>query len=88
MLQIIATLIFFFNTRDIAEEYFIRKNVVNVFEKDNLRLINTDDKSFIDQKLQPFSSVISTETFYSFLTQTIPYSIFLDNDSSLLAFSS
>ena len=68
MLLIIAVLIFFFNTRDISEEYFIRKNVVNVFEKDTVRFLNPEDGSIYDETLQPFSSVISTETFYSFLT--------------------
>ena len=49
MLLIIAVLVFFFNTRSVGEEYFIRKNINNVFEKNYVRteagLVN----------LQPFS---------------------------------
>lgn len=86
VLLIVAVLIFFFNTRDISEEYFIRKNVVNVFEKDNMRIL-LDDGKFNEIPLQPFSGVISTETFYTFITQTIPYSVFIDNEKSRLAFS-
>ena len=87
ILLIAAVLVFFFNTRDISEEYFIRKNVVNVFEKDHFRLVEPDGTSN-QIPLQPFSTVISTDTFYSFITRTIPYSIFTDSDKSRLAFSS
>ena len=58
MLLIIAVLVFFFNTRSVGEEYFIRKNINNVFEKNYVRteagLVN----------LQPFSQITSTETFH------------------------
>jgi len=37
LLLIIAVLVFFFNTRNVSEEYFIRKNIINVFEKTSIR---------------------------------------------------
>ena len=37
MLLIIAVLVFFFSTRSVSEEYFIRKNINNVFEKSYIR---------------------------------------------------
>jgi len=70
VLLIIAVLIYFFNTRNVSEEYFIRKNIINVFEK------TTGAGNF---KLQPFSGVSSAETFFAFMTTTIPYSIFVES---------
>jgi len=32
-LLIIAVIVFFFYTRNVSEEFFIRKNISNVFEK-------------------------------------------------------
>jgi len=36
VMLIAAVLIFFFSTRTVSEEYFIRKNINNVFEKENM----------------------------------------------------
>lgn len=93
LLLIIAVLVFFFNTRNVSEEYFIRKNIINVFEKTSIRSAPEIDLSgkvrqseLID--VQPFSGISSAETFQSFMTTTIPYSIFTPSvDSNQLAFS-
>ena len=42
MLLIISVLVFFFNTRNVREEYFIRKNIINMFEKDFHRRKNNE----------------------------------------------
>ena len=83
ILLIAAVLVFFFNTRNVKEEYFIRRNINNMFEKTAL----PSKKAEIPIELQPFSQVGSTETFRNFLTTTIPYTIFTDNDESQLAFT-
>ena len=36
VMMVIAVLVFFFTTRTVSEEFFIRKNINNVFEKDSL----------------------------------------------------
>jgi len=40
-MMIIAVLVFFFSTRNVSEEYFIRRNIDNVFDKDSF--VATDD---------------------------------------------
>ena len=82
MLLIIAVLVFFFNTRSVSEEYFIRKNINNVFEKSYVR---TENKGLVN--LQPFSQITSTETFNAFMTATIPYTVYTNDDQKSLAFS-
>ena len=53
LLLIIAVFIFFFNTRSVSEEYFIRKNINNVFEKTFTR--QESDNGIVQIALQPFS---------------------------------
>ena len=81
MLLIIAVLVFFFSTRSVSEEYFIRKNINNVFEKSYVRT----EQGLVT--LQPFSQITSTETFNAFITSTIPWTVYTDDDEKQLAFS-
>jgi len=85
ILLIIAVLGFFFNTRGVSEEYFIRKNISNVFEKQfTIVEIDGDDKSL---PLTPFSEVTSADTFKKFITETIPNTIFTADEGKSLAFT-
>ena len=81
MLLIIAVLVFFFSTRSVSEEYFIRKNINNVFEKSYVRT----EQGLVT--LQPFSQITSTETFNAFITSTIPWTVYTDDEEKQLAFS-
>ena len=77
---------FFFTTRTVSEEYFIRKNINNVFEKQNMLSFNDDGTEDLIQ-LQPFSKISSTDTFRKYMTDTIPYTIFTSEDNRKLQFS-
>ena len=93
MLLIISVLVFFFSTRNVSEEYFIRKNIINMFEKETHRtpVIKTEadaDDRHQEVDLQPFSKISSQSEFDMFMNQTIPYTVFsIDPKSRRLAFS-
>ena len=84
LLLIVAVLIFFFNTRTVSEEFYIRKNILNVFEKTFIQP-RSGGGATID--MQPFSQVSSTDNFIAFLNQTVPYSVFTDDTDAKIAFS-
>lgn len=87
-LLIVAVLMFFFNSRNVSEEYFIRRNVNNVFEKTFARTINEVDGSDQFVPLQPFSTISSSKTFLDFMTITIPQTVFTASETdSRLEFS-
>lgn len=75
LLLVISVLFFFFNTRNVAEEYFIRRNIINIFEKETVR------DGLETKLLQPFSKISSSQEFYKFMNTTIPFTVFSQNDS-------
>ena len=85
-LLIAAVLVFFFFTRTVSEEYFIRKNINNVFEKENMLIFTDDGKEYL-MDLQPFSSISSTDTFAKYMIDTLPYTIFTPDSDDRLQFS-
>jgi len=75
---IIAVIVFFFYSRNVSEEFFIRKNISNVFEKKvGQALDNTPPIA-----LEPFSRISSTDSFERFMQTTLPYGVFSDNDDA------
>ena len=85
-LLIAAVLVFFFTTRTVSEEYFIRKNITNVFEKETM--LQPDELGFENAiEAQPFSSISSTETFTKYMTDTIPLTIFSNEATEKLQFA-
>ena len=85
-LLIISVMVFFFQTRDIKEEFFIRTTVNNFFERAYTREV-LGPSSTETTKLQPFSTVSSTDAFRAFITETLPVTIFTPDDKGLLAFA-
>ena len=85
-LLIFAVSMFFFTTRTVSEEYYMREKVIGVFEKESFVSL-ADDGTLETVLLQPFSKISSMDTFRLFMTETIPYTIFSKADFSQLQFS-
>ena len=83
LLLITAVIMFFFNSRAVGEEYFIRQNIYNAFEK--TKSYTGDERYAIPS--QPFSQINSYDNFKRFITKTIPFTIFTNNDENVVAFS-
>ena len=56
-LLILAVIIFFYNTRHVSEEYFIRNSVNEAFERESMLYVIDDITA--DIELQPFSTIKS-----------------------------
>ena len=83
LLLISAVIMFFFNSRAVGEEYFIRQNIYNAFEK--TKSYTGDEQYAIPS--QPFSQINNFNNFKRFITKTIPYTIFTNTDENIVAFS-
>ena len=81
--MIASVLVFFLHSRDLNEEFFIRRNLINLFESTYKR----DELKSTIKPLQPFSQIKSTKEFNLFLQSSIPELIFTEDETETLAFT-